>query len=186
MGRAGKARPEKMHALHCILVKLENGHGLDTGELRRLARSLAMSRTEDYFPGVFDYRSEEDAGAWSEEYPGDGVVLGREEPDRFRELLLRFKDRPLQAAVENLRYVREEGIEPRVDEEFLRRLWNGECSFLASYTLIEALRLASGEYRFESHFFSCPDGEVRISEPVLRDALENPGSYALVFCDYHF
>lgn len=213
-----------MHALHCILARLPDGAaGTDPEELKAEARSVAMSETEYYYEDVFDWRTEEDAGRWADEFPGQGVVLGLEEPERFRELLIRFKDRPLEMALEELRWLLVEDVgwrsqkeleadsdltelcafvpppEPdqvfsgrfkgravEVDENLLRQIWYAQTDHLLAYRLQKALRLADGEYLFDSHFYSVPDASARISEATLQDALAHPEQYALVFSDYHF
>ncbi|MGB9886663.1 MAG: hypothetical protein ACPLRW_06660 [Moorellales bacterium] len=92
-----------VHALHCILVPVGAG---DAGAMRVEARCRAMTATEEYYGQVFDWRTEDDAGRWQDEdLPEDGVVLGGENPDLFRELLLEFKERPLRAALDALRSV---------------------------------------------------------------------------------
>lgn len=196
--------------------------GIDPKELKSWARSTAMTETECYSEQVFDWRAEDDAGRWEDEFPGQGVVLGSEEPERFRELLNRFKDYPLEAAVANFREILVEDVRCRTRKEFdadpdlielptyvplepdqvlsgrlksraveisedlLRQIWDGQADGLFAYRLQKALRLADGEYLFDSQFYSIPDGETRISEETLREALSHPERYALVFSDYHW
>lgn len=212
-----------MHALHCILTKLPDGvAGTDPEELKAEARSVAMSETECYYRDVFDWRTEDDAGRWADEFCGQGVVLGLEEPERFRELLIQFKDRPFERALEELRWLLVEDVgwrsqkeleadsdltelcafvpppEPdqvfsgrfkgravEVDENLLRQIWYAQTDHLLAYRLQKALRLANGEYFFDSRFYSVPDASARISEATLQDVLAHPEQYALVFSDYH-
>lgn len=207
-----------MHALHCILVKLPGGTGTN-----QEARSVAMSETEYFYEQVFDWRTEDDAGRWKDEFPGQGVVLGSKEPDQFRELLARFKERPLEAALDELRYLLADdtGWRPweelhadpnlielsaltpppkpnqvfsgrlrsrtvEVDEKLLCQIWHTQTNCLLAYRLQKALRLADGEYCFDSHFYSVPDASAKISETTLQDAMAHPEQYALAFSDYHF
>lgn len=208
-----------MHALHCILVSFDS----DASEVdKKTARYIAMSETECYYGAAFDWRTEDDAGRWEDVYPGEGVVLGAEEPEKFRELLNKFKDYPLRAALWNFREILVEEARCRSKEEFdsdpdlvelpallpskpgevfcgrlksrvlevteelLRSIWEEKVDFLLAYRLQKAIRLAEGEYLFDSQFYSVPDGSAKISEETLKDALEHPERYALVFSDYHF
>lgn len=184
-----------------------------------------MAATEDFADRAYDWRSEDDAGRWEEDFPGAGVVLGLEEPERFRELLAEFKEAPLRAALREFRWAtcrdfawrpREEveadpdlvELEPlldppdgslcwsarrvvraaTVDEAGLCRLWQAEAweECRLAYQTQKALRLADGEYLFDSQFYSVPDGSAKISGKTLEDAVAHPERYALVFSDYHW
>lgn len=98
-----------MHTLHAILVELD-GYDKETiladpNDVEITARRIAMSETECYGEGqVFDWREEDHAGRWSDEYPGNGVVLGAKEPERFMELLNQFSAKPLQEALNALQW----------------------------------------------------------------------------------
>lgn len=105
-----------MHALHCILVYLDepeverllNQHDEETeAKIKREIRAIAMEATGDYEGEAFDWRSEDDAGSWIEDFPGEGVVLGAKEPERFKKLLADYSHRPLKRAfklIEDLNY----------------------------------------------------------------------------------
>ena len=170
-----------MHKLHCILVEVDPNDLVDCddlGEIGGFVREEAMDATRSYREQAFDWRSERDAGRWSDEFPGAGVVLGAAEPERFKELLRDFSETPLRAAlalVGNAAYA--------VDAEFLRKAWENASD---PFSLSQALRLVDGEYLFDSGFFSVPDGSARISPDTLEDALDGPERYALVFSDYHY
>lgn len=95
-----------MHALHAILVcvddAVEAGWGVE--DVKHHARVVAMSATEDYAGRVFDWRTEEDAGRFSDEFPGQGVVLGKEEPARLLRLVDTYSREPLEKALYYLNY----------------------------------------------------------------------------------
>lgn len=74
---------------------------------------------------------------------------------------------------------------PPVGSELLRKLWNGAHGFW-SWSLKNAVALAAGEYLIDSGFYSVPDYSPKVSPETLKDVLETPGRYALVFLDYHF
>jgi hypothetical protein len=90
-----------MHALHAILVCIDDAarESWDIEDLKHHARVVAMSATEDYAGRVFDWRTEEHAGRFSDEFPGQGVVLGKEEPERLVELVKTYSRKPLEKAL---------------------------------------------------------------------------------------
>ncbi|MGB9879654.1 MAG: hypothetical protein ACPLRM_02715, partial [Anaerolineae bacterium] len=96
-----------MHVLHAILVDLSEAlggplDGFTVDELKDTARDHALHATEQYGDGeVFDWRSEADAGRWSEEFPSN-VILGREEPERLIALVQEHSRRPLEEALKYL------------------------------------------------------------------------------------
>ncbi|MGB9858488.1 MAG: hypothetical protein ACPLQP_00970, partial [Moorellaceae bacterium] len=54
---------------------------------------------------------------WEDEFPGRGVVLGAEEPERFKQLLLEFKDKPLEKALKMMECVEYDDLKWRTKEE---------------------------------------------------------------------
>lgn len=112
-----------MHFLHAILVDLDAKSQAELGSIsfeqaKEEARDRAMSDTENYDNGeVFDWRTEYDASRWCEEYPGLGVVLGAEEPERFATLLKDFSRAPLESALSLFKYVETRDFDWRTMEE---------------------------------------------------------------------
>lgn len=98
-----------MHTLHAILVDIKDCYKDKNLFLQHLSRepkiiktrirSFAMMRTDYYYERAFDYRSEDGAGMWREEFPDPAVILGAEEPERFRALLEKFSAKPLEMAL---------------------------------------------------------------------------------------
>ena len=74
---------------------------------------------------------------------------------------------------------------PGSAEEMVRRLWSEPGFSMWAYRFAKAVRLAAGDYVSDSHFYSVPDEEPKISEETLQDAREHPERYALVFLDLH-
>lgn len=93
-----------MHALHAILVYVGDMLSCDSINLKGYARVQAIGATENYFNKAFDWRTIEDAGRWSDEFPGEGVVLGKEEPQRLIELVKTYSQKPLEMALYYLNY----------------------------------------------------------------------------------
>ncbi|SMB96773.1 hypothetical protein SAMN00808754_1644 [Thermanaeromonas toyohensis ToBE] len=218
-----------MHALHCFLVEV--GAPIDVSaltaeevdEVKWEVRQKALEVLDSYEGQVFDYYEEEGAGGWEDEFPGRGVVLGAEDPERFKELLLEFKDMPLKRALSLMDFVEYCDLKWRTREEIEGDIevlqqeepvdvvnasgqpiyWSGRRRATIGVTrkLIEEIwekggsvydhlakifRLVTGEYLFESGFYSVPDYSAKIRASTLENALENPAKYALVFVDCHF
>jgi hypothetical protein len=74
-------------------------------EAEREARAVAMEVTEFAENEAYDWRTEDDAGRWSKEFPGSAVVLGALEPERLVTLVEEWSRRPLEAALEALEWV---------------------------------------------------------------------------------
>ncbi|KNZ68190.1 hypothetical protein Tfer_3272 [Thermincola ferriacetica] len=94
-----------MHYLHAILVNVIEASGHipqpeEYEDAKLEARGVAMSETEEYYGSVFDWRTEDNAGRWSDLYPGIGVVLGAEDRERFLAEFHRWRNMPLKKALE--------------------------------------------------------------------------------------
>ena len=97
-----------MHYVHAILVKfdkaptkkqLENVESM--ADFENAAHTAAVEETEGYGDGdVFDWRTEEDAGRWSDVYPH--VLLGAVDSERFMKEYDHFRVIPMDAARKQL------------------------------------------------------------------------------------
>lgn len=180
-----------MHVLHAILVELDPCKSdRPIEELWSEARDIAMGGTEDFADEVFDWRTEDNAGRWSDEFPGSAVILGVVEPERLRKLLDSFSVEPLNQAKAILAFVRQclGGVVPSLDEGFLDQLWSSDLgpeSCLA-YELVKMFQLIDGGYTFDSGFYSIPDSSSRLTPETRKRVAEHPEQFALVFSDYHF
>ncbi len=104
-----------MHYLHGILVNISDF--ADEQNLEVLARQRAMSETEQYHGQVFDWRTEEDAGRYSEYHPGFGVTLGVKEPKKFLEEFNNFVDSPLREAIATSEWLKHENHSWRTEAQ---------------------------------------------------------------------
>jgi len=92
-----------------------------------------MMRTDYYDGRTFDYRTEYDAGRWSEDFPPPAVVLGVEEPERLKELVKEFSPKPFRAALNLFKDATYTSQEWRTKEKLLKdpalviieNPWNG-------------------------------------------------------------
>lgn len=158
-----------MHAIHCILCEV-SGAGSDDPED---VLEHALAETERYRGKAFDKRA------------GGPVLLGKDDPGRFRGLLEKWKERPLRAA---LQFLKEIGGQIMVDEPLIHQAWAAtywEGQHVA-WSLRQVFALANGDYVFESQFYSTPDHSPKIASETLRNATAHPEKYALVFLDYHY
>ncbi|AOQ24603.1 hypothetical protein MTAT_19460 [Moorella thermoacetica] len=222
-----------MHALHCILVEVDSLQVNDflqtkdnsyLDDIKAEARAEAMEATHRYCDIVFTWRTEDDAGRWADKFPDEGVILGVLEPERFKELLQKFSQKPLEAALkymDRLKYIdcayRSKSVlenDPNIviidvdntpvnqmgeqyfwsgrpnsgvviNKDLVKKIWDEQFRWADIWPLVKALQLVTGDYCFDSQFYSVPDGEAKISEGILKEALEHPERYALVFSDYH-
>lgn len=98
-----------MHALHCVLVRFENiqkGESFDAEDVQLLVedfRQEALDATKNHEGRVFDWRRE-NAGRWADDYPHCGVILGYKDPERFLNALEEWRNKPLEAALENFEW----------------------------------------------------------------------------------
>ena len=108
-----------MHFLHAILVKLNDPAAepdqRSVEELCSHSRQLAEAAIEPYEGRVWRSYAKDGAGEWAFRLPW--VLLGGEEPERFRSLLDQYRGMPLQAAFDRFRDVIYEQIEARTPEE---------------------------------------------------------------------
>jgi hypothetical protein len=169
---------------HAVLVALDpHMEALSDDELRKEARVLAESATEDYANRAFDWRHVfTDEEARGEGLPG-AVVLGRHESDRFQCLLDSWAEKPWRQAVALVR----DAQGPVLDERWLTAAWNEEeeCRY-RTWCVFNALRLVCNDYTFDAGFFSAPDDSPKLSQETRAKIRAHPERFALVFFDYHW
>ena len=169
-----------MHALHRILVKLE-----DKDETIEEIRSVAKSETEDYY-NAYDWRETDTAGRWESEYPCN-VILGRDEPDKIIDELLVVRDQQeniLRHHVESLKkYCPSMNIEDIIKNS--PRLSFGEGG-LISYHLKCISSLLVGAYDFDSAFFNTEECDSIINDELINEIRKKPEDWAVVLFDCHF
>ncbi|QSQ10530.1 hypothetical protein H0A61_02938 [Koleobacter methoxysyntrophicus] len=183
-----------MHKLHCILVELpaefheENLSPTKVREAAQTARRIAMEKTKIFEGRVFSWRSEQDAGRWKDEFPGAGVVLGTTSRKSFLKLLHEWYLKPLKKAKGCIDVIKFLPREPKLTKQMLTDLWHERLtdSFVVTFKMLEALKLANGDYLFSSSFYSVPDNSAKMTKETKRRVQKNTGNFALVFSDYQF
>ena len=169
-----------MHALHRILVKLE-----DKDETIDEIRSVAKSETEDYY-NAYDWRETDTAGRWEGEYPCN-VILGRDEPDKIIEELITVKkeqENVLRHHVESLKkYCPSMNIEDIIKNSPRSSFGEGG---LISYHLKCISSLLVGAYDFDSAFFNTEECDSIINDELINEIRKKPEDWAVVLFDCHF
>lgn len=169
-----------MHALHRILVKLE-----DKNETIDEIRSFAKNETEDYY-NAYDWRETDTAGRWESEYPCN-VILGRDEPDKIIDELLVVRDQQeniLRHHVESLKkYCPSMNIEDIIKNSPRSSFGEGG---LISYHLKCISGLLVGAYDFGSAFFNTEECDSIINDELINEIRKKPEDWAVVLFDCHF
>jgi hypothetical protein len=171
-----------MHSTHAVLVELDpDMEALSDDELRGEAQALAESATAKYADRAFDWRHVfTDEEARGEGLPG-AVVLGRNE-SAFQRLLDKWANMPWRMMLAHFKKAKTKCL----DENFLKSVWEEREVDLATWPLMQALRLVTGEYLIDSGFYSVPDTSPKLSEETRKAVQAHPERFALVFFDDHW
>ena len=169
-----------MHALHRILVKLE-----DKDETIDEIRSFAKSETEDYC-NAYDWRETDTAGRWESEYPCN-VILGRDEPDKIIEELITVRKEQENVLHHHVvclkKYCPSTNIEDIIKNS--PRSNFGEGGWI-SYHLKSIADHLVGVYDFDSAFFNTEDSDSIVSDDLVEEIKKKPEDWAIVLFDCHF
>lgn len=169
-----------MHALHRILVKLE-----DKDETIDEIRSFAKSETEDYY-NAYDWRETDTAGRWESEYPCN-VILGRDEPDKIIEELITVRKEQENVLHHHIvclkKYCPSTNIEDIIKNS--PRSNFGEGGWI-SYHLKSIADHLVGVYDFDSAFFNTEDSDSIVSDDLVEEIKKKPEDWAIVLFDCHF
>lgn len=169
-----------MHALHRILVKLE-----EKDESIDEIRDFAESETQDCH-NSYDWRETETAGRWESEYPCN-VILGRDEPDKIIEELLvvrKHQENVLNHHIVCLKeYCPSMNLEDIINTH--PRSNFGEGGWIP-YHLRCIANYLSGVYDFDSAFFNTEDCDSIINDELVKEVKNKPEDWAIVLFDCHF
>ncbi len=169
-----------MHALHRILVKLE-----DKDETIDEIRSFAKSETEDHY-NAYDWRETDTAGRWESEYPCN-VILGRDEPDKIIEELITVRKEQENVLHHHIvclkKYCPSTNIEDIIKNS--PRSNFGEGGWI-SYHLKSIADHLVGVYDFDSAFFNTEDSDSIVSDDLVEEIKKKPEDWAIVLFDCHF
>lgn len=166
-----------MKNIHLVLVYLNDIK--DIAEFQPIEDILSL--VINYAKEVTKVSGEWQAYKWRITDNGENnVILGSQHPKKLVSLLEEYKGIPLEAA--NLFLEKSGFINQTINSDLLRK-----CSEknLEELLLVKALRMASGDYFFESRFFNSHRLSSNISEDELLSIKNNPSEYAVVLFEYH-
>ncbi len=187
-----------MHYLHKILVHVPSAIQMNDDttyeEVLAAVKSHAQTQTEDYYQQAYDWREDESAGRWAEEYP-DQVYLAidnvgwflkeLEEIPNFQKAELDFAFEQLATTVgTNLKDIID-GLWGRDSGEITLKSENGFSSMTAFY-LRNIAGILYGTYRCDSYFFNTYNHTARLYKSDLEEINRNPQDWALVMFDCHY
>lgn len=185
-----------MHCLHKILVHIPDAidvvEGTPRAEILSAVICYARNETECFYEKAYDWREDDSAGGWAEEYPQQ-AYLASEDLDWFlKELedVQHTQKAEITFALEHLK--------DTVGTDLLQivsKLWNRDIrsdatshdtTAMPAYHLRVLSELLDGEYRCDSCFFNTKEYTARLYQSDLDAIRGNPENWALVMFDYHY
>lgn len=186
-----------MHYLHKILVHIPSAITSDENttreEILEAVKRHARTETESFGDQAFDWREDESAGRWSDQYPQQ-AYLASEDLDWFvKELeeILRFQEGEIANSLIRL------GESVGTDlPTIVQGLWdrddhdpnpdpNKKFSSMTAYYLRTMAELLYGQYRCDSYFYNTDSYTARLFKSDMDTIKQNPEKWALVMFDYH-
>lgn len=153
-----------MHYLHAILVEADS---------KEEAMFIAEAETNRYQGYAFDWRKM-GAGRWQNQYPD--VVSKKDEPELFEEIL-RVQEKSQQGELNHYNSILDTSMS--IDEIISR-----ENEF-ELFCLEQMVKIVSGSYTEESHFFNVNNCEARLTEKIVDNIMACDDNLYLVMCDIH-
>lgn len=185
-----------MHFLHKILVHIPSAIEVheDTSreEILGAVTLHAKDETECFYERAYDWREDNSAGRWSEEYPQQ-AYLASEDLEWFMKELDEIQIGQ-KCEIENCmkELCKNVGIDlPGI----VQQLWNRDRhnydpkkgpTEMSAYYLRVLAQLLYGEYRCDSCFYNTNNNTARLYESDLNLIRESPKDWALVMFDYHY
>lgn len=185
-----------MHCLHKILVYIPDAidvvEGTPRAEILSAVTCYARNQTERFYEKAYDWREDDSAGGWKEEYPQQ-AYLASEDPEWFlKELedVQHTQKAEITFALEHLK--------DTVGTDLLQivsKLWNRDIrsdapshdiTAMPAYHLRVLAELLDGEYRCDSCFYNTSENTARLFQCDLDEIRQNPSEWALVMFDYHY
>lgn len=169
-----------MHALHRILVKLEDPN-TDPEKIKKFAEI----ETEEYQDEVYDWRETETAGRWTDIYPYN-VIKGKDTPNKMMEDLISLKTKRDIEIQYRLNKLKEEVHSLNLDD-ILKKHSSGDnnTKYGLAYNLQSIANFLGGYYTFDSMFYNTHTCDSIIDGQLIEEIKANPEEYAVVLFDYH-
>lgn len=184
-----------MHYLHKILVHIPSVHiEEDADRETQLSRiiSHARSETEDFYEQAFDWREDDSAGRWEDEYPQVAYIASDDLEWFLKELgeVVTSQKNEVDFHLQQLRCELGTDITMIADKLWNRPGNNYEASKgvteMSAYYLRTLAQLLYGEYRCSSYFYNTNDHTARLYPSDLDMIKQSPEEWALVMFDYHY
>lgn len=185
-----------MHFLHKILVHVPSAITMDEEtsreEVLEAVTRRARDETESFYEQAYDWREDDSAGRWSDEYPQQ-AYLASEDLEWFMKELNDIQIGQKFEINTALQMLRESvGTDLTV---IVPQLWDRDgknydpekgVTEMSAYYLRVLAQLLYGEYRCDSCFYNTQTYTARLYPSDLNEIKEHPEDWALVMFDYHY
>lgn len=185
-----------MHFLHKILVHIPDA--IDVAEATPRAEILnavtcyARNETECFYERAYDWREDDSAGRWSDEYPQQAYLASENLEWFIKELedIQHTQKSEITCALENLKNT--------VGTDLLQiipKIWERDgrnydpaigITEMSAYYLRVLAELLYGEYRCDSCFYNTKENTARLFQRDLDEIRQSPSEWAMVMFDYHY
>lgn len=173
-----------MHYLFRSLVRIDSkkADAVSRKTLIDEIRKSAKDATEMYNYGhqLYDWREEDTAGGWVEQYP-ENVILGSENPSKLIKELLNQQQREktlLESLLDQIDETGEKSLRAIVKDSLANDVLG------LAYDLSMLGHLLAG-YVSSDNAFLAEGGAGCVSNDLLQQVKANPGEWAMVFFDHH-
>lgn len=185
-----------MHYLHKILVHVPSAIRVDEDtthdEILKAVIRYAREETERFYEKAYDWREDDSAGRWAEEYPQQAYLTSDDLAWFIAELeeVLKCQKAEIDACFAQL----SESVGTDL-AQIVEGLWNRDdhdfsakqtFSCMTAYYLRVIAEILYGEYRIDSYFYNTHEYTARLYPSDLDVIKEKPEEWALVMFDYHF
>ncbi len=184
-----------MHYLHKILVHIPSVHIEENADretqLRRII-SHARSETECYYERAYDWREDDSAGRWEDQYPQIAYIASDDLEWFLKELeeVIALQKGSIDYSLQQLKETLGTDLNVITDKLWSRPGNNYDTAQgvteMSAYYLRTLAQLLYGEYRCDSYFYNTNDHTARLYPSDLDMIKKNPEEWALVMFDYHY
>lgn len=177
-----------MHSLHRLLIDITDPElGLDDNMSKEeqidLIRNFALTNSvaQGY---AYDWRTETDAGRWSDQYPNN-LVLGKDDPQLIIDEVLcgrNYQDHYMDGLIIRAKDENIDNLETRW--EIVKTQDSKGSTNLLDIQL--AANFLSGNYTFDSCFLFVNDDVPIVCDYIIDKVTNDPSKFAILFTDCHW
>lgn len=185
-----------MHYLHKILVHIPDAIDVveetPREEILSAVTSYARNETERFYEKAYDWREDDSAGGWVEEYPQQAYLASEDLEWFIKELenVLHTQKAEITFALDHLKDTVGTDLLQIVSKLWSRDVRSDASSLnttaMPAYHLRVLAELLYGEYRCDSCFYNTTENTARLFQRDLDEIRQNPSEWALVMFDYHY